>query len=40
MVGQIRGEIERKGAGDLADLLHAGDVWTVHEDRSISRAGH
>jgi 2-oxoglutarate/2-oxoacid ferredoxin oxidoreductase subunit beta len=39
VVGQIRGEIERKGAGDLADLLHAGDVWTVHEDHSISHAG-
>jgi 2-oxoglutarate/2-oxoacid ferredoxin oxidoreductase subunit beta len=37
--GQVRQEIERHGAGDLAELLAAGDVWTVHEDRSISRHG-
>jgi 2-oxoglutarate/2-oxoacid ferredoxin oxidoreductase subunit beta len=39
VVGQVRGEIERRGPGDLAELLRAGDVWTVGEDHTISRDG-
>jgi 2-oxoglutarate ferredoxin oxidoreductase subunit beta len=38
VVGQVEGEIARHGAGDLQALIHAGDVWTVHPDHSISRA--
>jgi 2-oxoglutarate ferredoxin oxidoreductase subunit beta len=36
VVGQIERERERKGEGSLEQLLHAGDVWTVHADGTIS----
>jgi hypothetical protein len=29
MAEQIRQVIEKKGKGDLATLLHAGDTWEV-----------
>jgi 2-oxoglutarate/2-oxoacid ferredoxin oxidoreductase subunit beta len=36
VVGQIERETERKGAGSLDQLLRSGDVWTVHEDGTVS----
>jgi 2-oxoglutarate/2-oxoacid ferredoxin oxidoreductase subunit beta len=33
---QIRHETERRGPGKLADLIHAGDLWTVHADHTVS----
>ena len=36
VVQQIQQEIGRRGDGNLEKLLLAGDVWTVHEDGSIS----
>ena len=34
--GQVRHEIERKGAGDLQALIAGSETWTVHLDGSIS----
>ncbi len=36
VVGQIQRETERKGAGSLDALLRSGDLWTVHEDGTVS----
>jgi 2-oxoglutarate ferredoxin oxidoreductase subunit beta len=36
VVGQIEREKERKGEGSLEQLLKSGDVWTVHEDGTVS----
>ena len=36
VVGQIERETERKGPGSLDKLLRSGDLWTVHEDGSVS----
>ncbi len=36
VVGQIESETERKGVGSLDKLLRGGDVWTVHEDGTVS----
>jgi 2-oxoglutarate ferredoxin oxidoreductase subunit beta len=36
VVQQIQQEIGRKGEGNLEKLMQAGDVWTVHEDGTIS----
>ncbi len=36
VIGQIEGETERKGLGSLDKLLRSGDVWTVHEDGTVS----
>jgi 2-oxoglutarate ferredoxin oxidoreductase subunit beta len=36
VVSQIEREKERKGEGSLDQLLHAGDLWTVHADGTIS----
>ena len=36
VVGQIQREPERKGAGSLDALLRSGDLWTVHEDGTVS----
>ena len=36
VVGQIERETERKGAGSLDNLLKSGDLWTVHEDGTVS----
>ncbi len=36
VVGQIERETERKGAGSLDKLLRSGDLWTVHEDGTVS----
>ncbi len=36
VVGQIERETERKGAGSLDQLLKSGDIWTVHEDGTVS----
>jgi len=36
VVGQIQRETERKGAGSLDKLLRSGDLWTVHEDGTVS----
>jgi 2-oxoglutarate ferredoxin oxidoreductase subunit beta len=33
---QIHQEVERRGAGRLKDLLHSGDLWTVHRDSTVS----
>ena len=33
---QIQKAIDRQGHGQLEQLLHSGEVWTVHEDGSIS----
>jgi len=35
VVGQIEAETARKGTGDLAQLLRAGDTWQVRDDGSI-----
>jgi 2-oxoglutarate ferredoxin oxidoreductase subunit beta len=37
VISQMKGEVERHGAGDLRELLRAGDLWTVHGDRSVTR---
>ena len=36
VIGQIERETERKGAGSLDKLLRSGDMWTVHEDGTVS----
>ncbi len=36
VVGQIGRETERKGPGSLDQLLKSGDIWTVHEDGTVS----
>ncbi|MEO8276821.1 MAG: 2-oxoacid:ferredoxin oxidoreductase subunit beta [Thermoanaerobaculia bacterium] len=36
VVRQIQRESERKGAGSLEKLLVSGDVWTVHDDGTVS----
>ncbi|MBP9143428.1 MAG: 2-oxoacid:ferredoxin oxidoreductase subunit beta [Thermoanaerobaculia bacterium] len=36
VVGQIERETERKGPGSLDQLLRSGDIWTVHEDGTVS----
>ena len=36
IIGQIERETERKGTGALDKLLHSGDIWTVHEDGTVS----
>lgn len=36
VIAQIEHEIDLKGAGKLEDLLYSGDMWTVHEDGSVS----
>ena len=36
VVGQIERETERKGPGSLDSLLRSGDLWTVHEDGTVS----
>jgi 2-oxoglutarate ferredoxin oxidoreductase subunit beta len=36
VVDQIQHETERKGTGDLAKLLQAGDTWQVREDGTIA----
>ena len=33
---QIEAEIERQGAGTLDELIRSGDVWTVHEDHTVT----
>ncbi len=33
---QIQQETGRRGEGNLEKLMLAGDVWTVHEDGTIS----
>ena len=33
---QIHQEVAKKGPGDLAKLIHSGDIWTVHADHTIS----
>jgi len=36
MAGQIERETARRGIGNLEQLLHSGELWTVHEDGSVS----
>jgi 2-oxoglutarate ferredoxin oxidoreductase subunit beta len=33
---QVHQEVAKKGIGDLDQLIHSGDIWTVHPDHSIS----
>jgi 2-oxoglutarate ferredoxin oxidoreductase subunit beta len=35
VIDQIQNETNRRGPGDLAKLLHAGDTWQVREDGGI-----
>jgi 2-oxoglutarate ferredoxin oxidoreductase subunit beta len=34
--GQLQAEIDRRGHGELEKLLYSGDMWSVHEDGSVS----
>jgi len=36
MASQIERETSRRGVGKLEQLLHSGELWTVHEDGSVS----
>ncbi len=36
VVGQVEQETERRGVGNLEQLLRSGEHWTVHEDGSVS----
>jgi len=36
VAAQIRSETQRLGEGSLDKLLHSGDLWTVHEDGTVS----
>ena len=36
-VAQLEAEIDKSGQGELEQLIHSGELWTVKEDGSVTR---